>query len=70
MTSGWEAVRFTGADVELVVPFEAMREAIWARVRDLPGNNAALMDAAVASSSPVDRQVWWQGMDTDPEFIL
>ncbi len=66
----WEAVQFAGDDGELVVPFGVVREAIWDRVRQLPGTNPALVDAAILSTGVTDRQVWWQGMDTDSDFIL
>jgi hypothetical protein len=66
---GWEAVHFVGDDGELVVPFGAVREAMWDRVRRLPGTNAALVESAVLSTGSTDRQLWWQGMDTDPDFI-
>ncbi len=65
----WEAVQFTGQDAELVVPFEAMREAIWERVRKLPGTNAAIVDAAAWRTGGGDGQVWWRGMDTDPDSV-
>jgi hypothetical protein len=66
---GWEAVRFAGDDGELVVPFDAVREVIWDRVRQLPGTNTALVDAAILSTGVTDRQVWWHGMDTDSDVI-
>ncbi len=67
-SQGWETVLFTGMDGDLRVPFDAMREAIWERVRRLPGANSAVVDSAIASAGPRDRLVWWQGMDTDPDF--
>lgn len=66
----WEAVQFAGDDGELVVPFDAVREVIWERVRQLPGTNAALVDAAIVSTGVTDRQVWWHGMDTDSDSPL
>ena len=55
-------------DGDLRVPFDAMREAIWDRVRRLPGANSAVVDSAIASAGPRDRLVWWQGLDADPDF--
>jgi YD repeat-containing protein len=66
-SQGWGTVLFTGVHGDLRVPFDAMREAIWERVRRLPGANAPLVDSAIASAGPRDRLVWWQGMDTDPD---
>ena len=66
----WETVLFTGVDGDLQVPFDAMHEAIWERVRRLPGANAAVVDSAIASAVPRDRLVWWQGMDTGPDFVV
>ncbi len=60
-SQGWKAVLFTGVDGDLRVPYGAMREAIWQRVRQLPGANAAVVDSAIASAGPRDRLVWWQG---------
>jgi len=67
-SQGWDTVLFTGVHGDLRVPFGAMREAIWERVRRLPGSNAAVVDSAIASAGPHDRLVWWQGMDTEPDF--
>jgi len=64
-SQGWKAVLFTGVDGDLRVPFGAMRDAIWERLRRLPGADAAVVDSAIASAGPRDRLVWWQGMDTD-----
>jgi hypothetical protein len=69
-SDGWEAVLFTGVSGDLRVPFGTMREAIWDRVRRLPGADAALVDTAISSAGPRDRLVWWQGMDTDPDIIV
>jgi hypothetical protein len=63
----WETVLFTGVHGDLRVPFGAMREALWDRVRRLPGADDAQVDAAVSSNATRDRLVWWQGMDTDPD---
>jgi hypothetical protein len=68
--AGWETVLFTGLHGDLRVPFGAMREALWERVRRLPGADAALVETAIASAGPRDRLVWWQGMDTDPDQSL
>lgn len=67
---GWETVLFTGVHGDLRVPFGAMREALWERVRRLPGADAALIEAAISSAGPRDRLVWWQGMDTDPDSAV
>ena len=67
---GWETVLVTGVHGDLQVPFGARREAIWERVRRLPGADAAVVDAAIASAGPRDRLVWWQGMDTGPDFVV
>jgi hypothetical protein len=66
-SEGWETVLFTGVHGDLRVPFGAMREALWDRVRRLPGADAAQVDAAISSNATRDRLVWWQGMDTDPD---
>jgi hypothetical protein len=66
-SEGWETVLFTGVHGDLRVPFDAMREALWDRVRRLPGADAAHVDAAISSTARRDRLVWWQGMDTDPD---
>jgi hypothetical protein len=66
-SDGWETVLFTGVHGDLRVPFGAMREALWERVRRLPGADAALVEAAISSAGPRDKLVWWQGMDTDPD---
>ena len=66
-SEGWETVLFTGVHGDLRVPFGAMREALWDRVRRLPGADAVQIEAAIASAGPHDRLVWWQGMDTDPD---
>ena len=66
-SQGWETVLFTGVHGDLRVPFPAMREALWDRVRRLPGADASFVDAAISSSATRDRLVWWQGMDTDPD---
>jgi hypothetical protein len=60
-SQGWKAVLFTGVDGDLRVPYGAMRDAIWQRVRQLPGADAAVVDSAIASAGPRDRLVWWQG---------
>jgi hypothetical protein len=67
-SQGWETVLFTGVHGDLRVPFGAMREAIWERVRRLPGADAAVVDSAIASAGPRDRLVWWQGMETGPDI--
>ncbi len=66
---GWEAVLFAGDDGELVVPYDAMREAIWERVRQLPGADADLVEAATLSTGSTGRRLWWRGTDTDPDFL-
>jgi hypothetical protein len=65
-SDGWETVLFTGVHGDLRVPFNAMRDALWERVRRLPGADATLVEAAISSAGPRDKLVWWQGMDTGP----